>query len=131
MSRKRAGFTLVEIMIVVAIIGLLSAIAIPAFLKARNSSRRHACINNLRQIDAAKDQYVLEYGGNQGTTLAWGNIMLYVKDVSNKLFCPAATAAQRNFATSYFIQPLGIDPQCQISSGTPPAYDHSLLYKAN
>jgi len=53
---KKQGFTLVEIMIVVAIIGLLAAIAIPSFVKARNTSQQNACINNLRQIDSAKEQ---------------------------------------------------------------------------
>ena len=57
--RGRKGFTLVEIMIVVAIIGLLAAIAIPSFIKARESSQTNACINNLRQIDAAKEQWAL------------------------------------------------------------------------
>jgi prepilin-type N-terminal cleavage/methylation domain-containing protein len=51
---KKAGFTLVEIMIVVAIIGLLAAIAIPNFVRARTTAQQNACINNLRQIDGAK-----------------------------------------------------------------------------
>lgn len=57
---NKSGFTLVEIMIVVAIIGLLAAIAIPNFVKARTTSQKNACINNLRQIDGAKQQWALE-----------------------------------------------------------------------
>src|SRR5438477_12065760 len=59
-TSKSSGFTLVEIMIVVAIIGLLAAIAIPNFVRARTTSQRNACINNLRQIDGAKQQWALE-----------------------------------------------------------------------
>src|SRR2546425_3255499 len=59
-TNRKAGFTLVEIMIVVAIIGLLAAIAIPNFVKARTTAQQNACINNLRQIDSAKQQWALE-----------------------------------------------------------------------
>ena len=61
-SNLRRGFTLVEIMIVVVIIGLLAAMAIPAFQKVRQSSQDKAVLNNARQLAAAADQYFLENG---------------------------------------------------------------------
>src|SRR5882672_9529190 len=65
-TSRKGGFTLVEIMIVVAIIGLLAAIAIPNFVQARARSQANACINNLVKIDAAANQFALERGKKTG-----------------------------------------------------------------
>ena len=66
LNKRRGGFTLVEIMIVVAIIALLAAIAVPGFLRARKRSQASRIINDLRLIDGAKDQYAIEYNKKSG-----------------------------------------------------------------
>jgi prepilin-type N-terminal cleavage/methylation domain-containing protein len=61
-NRNKKGFTLVEIMIVVLIIGILMAIAVPNFIKARQNSQDRTCIANLRQVESAKEQWAMETG---------------------------------------------------------------------
>lgn len=82
-NRSTQGFTLVEIMIVVVIIGLLAAMAIPAFQKVRASSQDKAVLNNLRQLSSAADQYFLESGNNTvGTAALVGtNSSQYIKAI--------------------------------------------------
>jgi len=78
-SSKRAGFTLVEIMIVVAIIALLAAIAVPGFLRARKRSQASKILNDLRMIDSAVDQYAIETAKKTGDTVAVADWTNYVK----------------------------------------------------
>jgi prepilin-type N-terminal cleavage/methylation domain-containing protein len=78
-NRRRQGFTLVEIMIVVAIIALLAAIAVPGFLRARKRSQATRILNDLRMIDSAVDQYALETSRRGGDTVAVADWTNYTK----------------------------------------------------
>jgi prepilin-type N-terminal cleavage/methylation domain-containing protein len=78
---NKAAFTLVEIMIVVAIIGLLAALAVPGFVKARKQSQGRRIINDARQQDAAIDQWALETGQTDGATIDTSLAASYLKSV--------------------------------------------------
>src|SRR5258707_12488140 len=85
----KAGFTLVEIMIVVAIIALLAAIAIPNFIKARTASQKSACIANLKQIEGAKATWALEAKKMTTDTPADSDLFGSTAYVRSKPGCPA------------------------------------------
>jgi prepilin-type N-terminal cleavage/methylation domain-containing protein len=108
-TSKKSGFTLVEIMIVVAIIGLLAAIAIPNFVRARTTSQQNACINNLRQMDGAVQQWALETKQASGAAVTLSNIKPYIKLTSaqNIPACPAGG--------SYSVSTVNSNPLCNIS----------------
>jgi prepilin-type N-terminal cleavage/methylation domain-containing protein len=79
--KDRSAFTLVEIMIVVAIIGLLAALAVPGFVKARKQSQGRRILNDCRQQDAAIDQWALENGKTDGATIDTVGAATYLKNV--------------------------------------------------
>ena len=106
--KGRRGFTLIEIMIVVLIIAVLLAIAIPNFMKARDTSRTKACIANLRQIDTGKVQYAMDQKLTTGGAVDWGNLVPdYVKDQPE---CPAGG--------DYTIGVIDTNPSCTIAGHT-------------
>jgi prepilin-type N-terminal cleavage/methylation domain-containing protein len=82
-NKRRGGFTLVEIMIVVAIIALLAAIAVPGFLRARKRSQASRIINDLRLIDSAVDQYAIETNKKSGDSVAVTDWTNYLKKGTN------------------------------------------------
>ena len=105
-TNRKSGFTLVEIMIVVAIIGLLAAIAIPNFVKARGTAQKNACINNLRQIDGAKEQWALENKKSAGTATTGSETAIesYIKGGAPS--CPGGG--------SYTYNAVDTPPSCNI-----------------
>jgi len=109
-TSRKSGFTLVEIMIVVAIIGLLAAIAIPNFVRARTTSQMNACINNLRQIDSAVQQWALESGASAGSSVDYSNIRPYLKSAVS---CPLA-GTDKTFVTSYTLNGVTNVPSCKL-----------------
>ncbi len=103
-NQKKQGFTLVEIMIVVMIIGLLAAIALPSFQKARDSAREKSCINNLRLIQSAKDQYAIDANQPDTTQPTVADIEDYIKN--GMPTCPVTGT------NTYTISAITTDPTC-------------------
>jgi prepilin-type N-terminal cleavage/methylation domain-containing protein len=111
---RKAGFTLIEIMIVVTIIGTLAAIVIPNFIKARATSQADACINNLRQVSSAANQWALEHNKSDSDTINYpADLAPYIKLTSSGKIpgCPAGG--------TYACATVGASPTCSLGTLTP------------
>ncbi|MDD3905321.1 MAG: prepilin-type N-terminal cleavage/methylation domain-containing protein [Candidatus Omnitrophica bacterium] len=113
MLRKK-GFTLVEIMIVVAIIGLLAAIAIPNFVRARQKAQAEACIANLRQIEGATQVWAVDTGAADTATPTWNDLV--PNYIRTQPACPAGG--------NYTLATVNNRPTCSVGNTVSPA--HSL-----
>jgi prepilin-type N-terminal cleavage/methylation domain-containing protein len=106
--KARKGFTLVEIMIVVLIIGILLAIAVPNFIRARESSRAKSCISNLKQIDSAKEQWAMDNKKTSADTPADADLYGADKYVKTAPACPSSG--------TYTIAAVGTAPTCSVGN---------------
>jgi prepilin-type N-terminal cleavage/methylation domain-containing protein len=119
--RNSKGFTLIEIMIVVLIIGILLAVAVPSFLKARETSRAKSCVSNLKQIESAKEQWAMDNRKTGADTPTandlWGGTDPYIKQ---QPICPSGG--------TYTIGAVAEDPTCSIGdNGTSTTSDDHIL----
>jgi prepilin-type N-terminal cleavage/methylation domain-containing protein len=112
LNKNRGGFTLVEIMIVVAIIALLAAIAVPNFLRARKRSQATRILNDLRLLDSAQDQYAIENNKSANANVNFTDLKAYIKDGT-----PLYTSAGKDmFGRDYTITSVDVVPK--VSSTT-------------
>ena len=112
LNTKRGGFTLVEIMIVVAIIALLAAIAVPNFLRSRKRSQATQVLEDLRIIDSAVDLYAIENYKNSNTTPTWADVKAYIK-TGSRLYA----SGQKDILGNAFVLPT-VDTAPKVPSVT-------------
>jgi len=107
----RGGFTLVEIMIVIAIIGMLAVIATPLYVRSRETAQKQACINNLKKIDESKARFALENNLTTGAAVTWIDIVPYFLQPFSGGAIGACPAGQ-----DYTVNPIGTEPECSFGA---------------
>ena len=109
------GLTILELMIVVAVIGILLLFAIPNFISSQGKIYKGMCIDNLRRIHTAKELFAVEHNKNKGDSCLSSNIDPYIQGGTASLFCPLDP--NKTFATSYLINNIGTNtpPTCKIN----------------
>lgn len=116
-NSNRRGMTLIEIIMVLLIMGILCAIAVPNFTRMRTNAYRDKCITNLRTIAAAKEHWSLETGAADTATPTTAQLNTgygYIKGGTSSLVCPLDPS--QTFATSYNINNMSTNPACKIDS---------------
>ncbi len=104
-SRRTGAFTLIEVMIVVMITGILISIAVPNFIRARDTSRVKACISNLKKLDGAKEQFAMDTAKGTGDAVVMGDLVpAYIRETPA---CPANG--------SYTVGAIGTSPDCDAA----------------
>ena len=111
-TSKQAAFTLIEIMIVVAIIGMLAAIAVPNYVKAREQAHQTSCLSNLQHIDGAVQLWAMENKKDADQPVTYGDISSYLR---NAVCCPAGGTS---FSDCYGLTIVDARPTCQRKPGT-------------
>jgi prepilin-type N-terminal cleavage/methylation domain-containing protein len=125
LNSRRGGFTLVEIMIVVAIIALLAAIAVPNFLRARKRSQATRVLEDLRMIDSAIDQYAIETNKVTGATANWTDIKAYLKTGSALYNSGGADLFGASYGATFTVDTLPAVPgatKTALSDVAPPEF---------
>jgi prepilin-type N-terminal cleavage/methylation domain-containing protein len=116
MQRGKSAFTITELMIVVAIIGLLAVIAVPYYVRAREASQLNACVNNLRQIAGAMDQWAIDNRKSTGDAPGATDLDPYLKRTLAQISASEPTGA------GYTVTTVGADPACNgYNAGLHPA----------
>ena len=118
LNTKRGGFTLVEIMIVVAIIALLAAIAVPNFLRSRRRAQATQVLQDLRLIDAAIDQYAIENNKSGGASVSWTDVRNYLKTGSRLETSGTAAAGADIIGNTINVPPVDTAPRVPTATFT-------------